>query len=328
MSLVQLEGVHRTFQRGSGPLIRAVDDVSLSIERGETVALIGESGSGKSTLGRLILRLLDPDRGTIRFDGQDLGALDTDQMRAIRRRMTVVFQEPYESLNPRMTIGNIVSEPLEIHRPELNRRARRDLVLQALERVGLGDRHLRRFPSQLSGGQQQRVGIARAIVTEPDFIVLDEPTSSLDLSVRATVLQVLTDLQQELGLAYLFISHDIHTVEYLSDRIAVMYLGRVVETGSTEMIFDDPRHPYTRALLSARLSTDPDESLPRLRLSGDIGSPDRAPDGCVLYGRCPIGHAGCTERPIPLLPFQPGHDVACIEAPRVDELLGEPATWT
>jgi len=271
MSLVDVQEVHKTFpsrQRGGDP-VHALRGVSLTVDEGETLAIIGESGSGKSTLGRAVLRLLDVDSGTVSFDGKDLGAMDRKELRAQRAEMQVVFQEPYESLNPRMSVGAIVAEPLQIHRPELGSSETRRLVREALERVGLPALAASRLPGELSGGQQQRVGVARAIVSRPRFVVLDEPTSSLDLSIRAQILALLAELQEDLGLAYLFVSHDMHTVEWVSDRVAVMYLGKFVETGPTADLFANPQHAYTRTLLSARLSADPREKHAYRAFPGD-----------------------------------------------------------
>ncbi len=310
MPIVRLDDVTKTFQTPGG-LVHAVNGVSLEIARGETVALIGESGSGKSTLGRLLLGLYAPDAGTIEFDGRDLTRLDARELRAVRSELTVVFQEPDESLNPRMTIGQNIAEPLRIHQPKMDRAERRERVAAALDAVSLPRESAGRYPGQLSGGQQQRVGIARAIVTDPKFVVLDEPTSSLDLSVRSQVLSLLQELQERLDLSFLFITHDIHTVGYVSDRIAVMYLGQVVETGPTDQVFADPKHPYTLALLASTLSPDPGVSLPSLTLSGEIPRPTDLPEGCLFYSRCPYRHdARCeTERP-QLREVAPGHHVA------------------
>lgn len=261
MSLVEIDSVFKTFSprvRG-GELVRALRGVTLRVEEGETVAIIGESGSGKSTLGRAALRLLDVDEGTVCFDGVDIGALSSKELRAARANMQIVFQEPYESLNPRLSVGSIVAEPLEIHQPQLKTQETRARVLATLDRVGLPPDAVRRLPGELSGGQQQRVGIARAIISRPRFMVLDEPTSSLDLSIRAQILALLAELQEEYNMAYLFVSHDMHTVEWVSDRIAVMYLGEIVETAPTAQLFSSPKHSYTQSLLSARLSADPRE---------------------------------------------------------------------
>jgi len=314
MSLVKLEHVSKTFKRDKGSTLYAVNDVSLTIDRGETVGLIGESGAGKSTIGRLALRLQTPDAGVITFEGQDLAELSKQSLSAVRARMTVVFQEPYQSLNPRMNVGEIVGEPLVIHERRLGRSERRQRVVDALEHVALGQTFLDRYPAELSGGQQQRVGIARAIVTRPSFVVLDEPTSSLDLSVRAQVLQLLGDLQKEFDLAYLFISHDIHSVEHLSSRLAVMYLGQIVEIGPAAAVFTDPLHPYTQALLSAALSADPDVKPARFLLRGEIPSPTNLPRGCFLHGRCPLGTDECTRAPVPLHHAVAAHEVACLKA--------------
>jgi ABC-type oligopeptide transport system ATPase subunit len=261
MSLLEVEDLHKTYasrQRGGDP-VRALKGVSISIDPGETLAVIGESGSGKSTLGRAVLRLIDSDSGTIRFDGTDLATLDRKQLQRRRADMQIVFQEPYESLNPRLSVGSIVAEPLQIHYAQRGAKQIRREVLETLERVGLPTDSARRLPGELSGGQQQRVGIARAIISRPRFMVLDEPTSSLDLSIRKQILDLLHQLQQEFSIGYLFVSHDMHTVEWVSDRIAVMYLGEIVETAPTRQLFSRPQHAYTRTLLSARLSPDPRE---------------------------------------------------------------------
>jgi oligopeptide/dipeptide ABC transporter ATP-binding protein len=325
MSLVKLDGVTKTFGRPGGPLVHAVNDVSLTINAGETVALIGESGSGKSTLARLAIRLHDPDSGVIEFDGHDLAGYRKEAMRKLRSEMSMVFQEPFESLNPRQRIGRTVEEPLVIHEPKLSRSERRARVNDALEHVALPAAYFERFPHELSGGQQQRVGIARAIVTRPKFIVLDEPTSSLDLSVRAQILQLLARLRAELNLAYLFVSHDIHTVEYVADRIFVMYLGQVVETGAVTDVFEHPQHPYTQALLSATLSPDPRVKRERVMLGGEIPSATNLPPGCFLHGRCPIGTDECATQRVPLHRFTEDHLVACIKSPSIDDARSDAA---
>ncbi len=273
MSLVEVRDAHKTFaarQRGGTP-VHALRGVSLTVEEGETLAVIGESGSGKSTLGRAVLRLLDLDDGTVTFEGRDLGAMSPAELRAERAHMQVVFQEPFESLNPRMSVGSIVAEPLQIHQPGLGATSTRDAVRRTLDRVGLPPELAQRLPGELSGGQQQRVGIARAIVNRPRFVVLDEPTSSLDLSIRAQILALLAELQSELGLAYLFVSHDMHTVEWVSDRVAVMYRGEFVETRPTAELFAAPQHDYTKTLLSARLSADPREKHAYRAFAGETG---------------------------------------------------------
>ncbi len=260
MALIEIRDLVKTFKHG-GSTIVAVDSVSLTIEPATTMAVIGESGSGKTTLGRLMLGLLRADSGSVRFADDEITAMSEKQLRRLRSRMQVVFQEPFESLNPRMRVCDIVAEPLEIHEPTLTRKAREGRVAEVFETVGVADRLRRRFPVQLSGGEQQRVGIARAIITQPDFIVLDEPTSSLDVSMRAGILSLLQTLRARLGLTYCFISHDISTVEYLSGEVAVLYQGRVVEAGATTTVIRAPQHPYTKRLMSARLSVDPRERL-------------------------------------------------------------------
>ena len=299
MPLVTINNVHKSFKRGSQATVYAVSGASLEIERAETVALIGESGSGKSTLGWLALGLYQPDQGAVSFDGRRINGLKPGEMRSLRSRMTMVFQEPYGSLNPMMSIGQIVAEPLAIHDKDIGPDARRSRALATLERVQLDGSLYDRRPGDLSGGQQQRVGIARAIVTQPDFVVLDEPTSSLDLSVQAGILELLAELRDELGLAYLYISHDLDTVDHFSDRVAVMYLGQIVEIGPKASVLDDPRRPYTEALLSASLDADPTVTLAPLRVSGEIPSPTDLPAGCFFYSRCAYrSDPRCaTERP-------------------------------
>lgn len=314
MPLVEAEAVSKDFIGSGGAAVHAVVGVSLSIDPGQTLGLIGESGSGKSTMGRILLALVRPDSGRVRFDGVDLTSLSTGRLRRLRSRFQVVFQEPLESLNPRMSVGDIVAEPLIVHERSLGRGERRLRVKEVLDQVGLNESFADRYPRDLSGGQQQRVGIARAIVTRPKFVVLDEPTSSLDLSVRALILNLLGSLQKEFGLSYLLISHDIATVRHFCTHTAVMYLGRVVEYGPTAEVISRPRHPYTRALLSAALSVDPDERPPHYPLSGDIPSPTDVPPGCPLVGRCPIEIPECSERPVPLRQIEPGHFVACVRA--------------
>ncbi len=310
MALVALSEVHKTFRRGRSR-VHAVNGVDLHIEPGETLALIGESGSGKSTVGRLALGLLQPDEGQVIVDGMHLEQLDRKALQAARRNMTIVFQEPFQSLDPLMGVGRIIEEPLVIHEPSLTPTERRERVEDTMRRVILDPGLYERRPRELSGGQQQRVGVARAIVTGPKFVVLDEPTSSLDLSVQAGILELLANLQRDLGLAYLFISHDIGTVDFFSDRVAVMYLGQVVETGPKAAVLDTPRHPYTEALLSAALSADPDERPPHISLSGDIPSPTELPEGCFFYSRCSYrSDPRCAGENPPLHEVTPGHWVA------------------
>ena len=270
MPLVEVQHLVKHFDRGGGLLraktvVKAVDDVSFSIEEGETFALVGESGSGKSTTGRCMLRLIEPTSGQVRFRGEDVLAFDRSRMRAARRDMQMVFQDPYSSLNPRMRARDIVEEPLVIHRIG-TRPERRDRVAELFRLVGLDPAHLERYPHEFSGGQRQRIGLARALALEPSFIIADEPVSALDVSIQAQVINLLLDLQERLKLTYLFIAHDLRLVRHICTRVAVMYLGRIVETGTTELLFANPQHPYTQALLSAIPATDPDGRRPRIEL--------------------------------------------------------------
>ena len=292
--------------------VQAVDGVSLAIRPGETLALVGESGSGKTTLGRCILRLVEPTSGSIRFDGADLLALPPRDLRRARRNLQVVFQDPYGSLNPRMTVGAIVREPLDIHRIGRRGAEREDMVDALFRRVGLDPLMKRRYPHAFSGGQRQRVGVARAIALRPKLIVADEPVSALDVSIQAQVVNLLIDLQEEYRCAYLFIAHDLALVERFADRVAVMYLGRIVETASTRDLFARPRHPYTKALLQAIPIPDPD----RIRDAADVVeatavSPVDLPPGCRFHPRCPIAVEACRREDPPLREVAPGHFAAC-----------------
>ena len=299
--------------------VRAVDGVSFWLQRGETLGLVGESGCGKSTTGRAILRLIEPTGGRVFYDGQDLEALDRAQFRAFRRRAQIVFQDPFGSLNPRMTVGGMLAEVLKVHGLGETGGDRSARVQELLEMVGLHTEHAGRYPHEFSGGQRQRVGIARALAVEPEFIVCDEPVSALDVSVQAQVINLLRDLQRDLGLTYLFIAHDLAVVEYMSDRVAVMYLGKIVEITTAQELYKNPRHPYTRALLSAapRRDLKGGPVRERIRLSGDVPSPIRPPRGCPFYSRCP--HPGKDEecrRVAPLLVEKaPSHLAACCKHP-------------
>ena len=321
--LLDVQNLSVHFPIGGGRVVRAVENVSLSIRRGSIVGLVGESGSGKTTTGRAILRLIQPTSGRVVFDGTDVTALPEKQFRAWRRRMQIVFQDPYASLNPRMSVAEILGEALDTHGLAKGRRSER--IGELLERVGLNADHQRRFPHEFSGGQRQRIGIARALAVEPDFIVADEPVSALDVSVQAQVLNLIQDIQRDLGLTLLFVAHDLAVVDYLCDEIVVMYLGRIMEKGPTRLVYDRPRHPYTRALLSAAPVPDPRAKRDRIILKGDIPSPIAPPSGCVFRTRCPMAVDACARDLPPLAEREPGRFVACI---RDAELNDQPKTIT
>jgi peptide/nickel transport system ATP-binding protein len=314
--IVEVRGLKKYFalERGflgrSSAAIKAVDDVSFAIHSGETLCLVGESGCGKSTVGKLLMRLLEPTEGTIRLDGADITHLGTGEMRPHRKRMQMVFQDPYASLNPRMTAGRIVTEPLENY-SDFGRQEREERTALLFEKVGLRADAMKRFPFEFSGGQRQRLGIARALALNPALIVADEPVSALDVSVQAQVLNLMMDLQEELGLAYLFVSHDLAVVEHIGHRVAVMYLGRIVEIAGKEALFDAPLHPYTQALMSAAPIADPHVKRERIVLQGDVPSAVDPPSGCAFHTRCPFAFDRCrVERP-ELKANADGRRVAC-----------------
>ena len=290
--------------------VKAVDGVSFKVEAGETLALVGESGCGKSTVSRLVLRLIEADAGTVRFEGRDLGTLNADELRAFRRNAQIIFQDPYASLNPRMTVGQILTEPLVLHDlvPASRRRQR---VEELLRLVGLEPRFARRYPHEFSGGQRQRIAIARALAVEPKLIICDEPVSALDVSIRSQILNLLRDLQLRLGLAYIFVSHDLAVVKHIADRVAVMNLGTIVETADAQMLFSSPRHPYSRALLSAIPVPKPQAKRGRIVLQGEMPSALNPPSGCRFHTRCPHVIARCRSEVPPLIADSFGHATAC-----------------
>jgi oligopeptide/dipeptide ABC transporter ATP-binding protein len=306
----------RRLFRSDGGDVQAVNDVSFTIDRGETLGVVGESGCGKTTMGRSILRLLEPSSGSVLFDGVDVARLHGSALRKMRRRMQVVFQDPFSSLNPRMTAGAAVKEGILIHQIATGRAAD-DRVRVLFEEVGLDPAYASRYPHEFSGGQRQRIGVARALSVEPDMIVCDEPVSALDVSVQAQVINLLQDLQRDRGLTYLFIAHDLSVVRHIADRVAVMYLGRIVELGSSHDLYADPIMPYTRALLSAVPRPEPGHQRDRIVLQGEPPSPANPPPGCVFYSRCnhPLKDLDCTRIVPPLEEKAPSHFAACIKEP-------------
>jgi len=308
--LLYVNGLKKYFERANGELVRAVDGVSLAIQRGTTLGLAGESGSGKSTLARAILRLVEPTAGQLWFDGTDLRQLTAPQMRRMRRRLQIVFQDPLASLNPLMSAGDQIEDGMRFHRLH-DKQRRRERVAELLDLVGIGQQFAAAFPHEFSGGQQQRIGIARALAVEPDLLVCDEPVASLDVSIQAKILELLAHLQRQLGLTYLFIAHNLAVIEQVADRVAILYLGRIVEIGSTEELFGNALHPYTQALLSAvpRLKSGAER---RTQLEGEVPSPIHPPSGCRFHTRCPVAEPECSRIEPTLRPL-PGrdHQVAC-----------------
>lgn len=315
--LVELRGVSKRFPVRGGLLNRktghvcAVNDVTLKIKRGETLGLVGESGCGKTTLGRSILRLIEPSEGEVLFNGENILNYDQRQMRNMRRKMQIVFQDPYASLNPRMTIGGILSEAMDIHGLFLGKDERRKRLYELLEQVSLSKDVLQKYPHEFSGGQRQRICIARALAVEPEFIVCDEPVSALDVSVQAQVVNLFMDLQKELGLTYLFISHDLKVVEYISDRVSVMYLGNIVEIAKSSELYQDSKHPYTNALFSAIPMPDPEYKKERITLTGEMPSPRTPPKGCHFHPRCWLATDECKEKYPSVESHSPTHQYKC-----------------
>ena len=314
--LLKVEGLKKYFPIRKGILsrvsghVKAVDDVSFFVNKGETLGIVGESGCGKSTTGRMLMRLLEPTEGKVTFDGKELTNISNDDMRKARREIQMVFQDPYASLNPRHTIEKILEEPLIVHGLG-DSKSRKKKVRELLEIVGLSSYHAKRYPHQFSGGQRQRIGIARALMTNPKLIIADEPVSALDVSIQAQVLNLMQDLQKELNLTYIFIAHDLGVVRHISDRVGVMYLGKMVELTDSELLYDKPLHPYTQALLSAVPVPDPNFVREQVLIKGDIPSPSNPPSGCTFHTRCPFKMDVCTKLVPKLEEIELGHSVAC-----------------
>ena len=314
--LVKVQGLKKYFPVRAGIMqrvvaqVQAVDDVSFVIQKGETLGMVGESGCGKTTIGRTMLRLIEPTAGSVMYDGRDVFKLKSGELKAVRRDLQIIFQDPFASLDPRVPIGESVMEGLHIHNIGVPKE-RTDVMMDMLKRVGLEHYHARRYPHEFSGGQRQRIGIARALALRPKFIVCDEPVSALDVSIQSQVLNILKDLQSEFGLTYLFIAHNLSVVEHISDRVAVMYLGKMVELADRDEIYRDPKHPYTQALMSAIPVPDPKLKRSRTILKGDVPSPLHPPSGCRFHPRCPIAAQVCSEKEPEFREIKPNHWVAC-----------------
>ncbi|OUM97527.1 MAG: oligopeptide ABC transporter ATP-binding protein OppF [Thermobacillus sp. ZCTH02-B1] len=310
---VEVRDLRKYFPAGRRQVLKAVDGIDFTIRRGETLGLVGESGCGKTTAGRTVIRLYEPTSGRITIGGTDIAGLKRSALKAFRRRMQMIFQDPYASLNPRMTVSDIIGEALDIHGLAASRAERARRVGELLELVSLGAEHASRYPHEFSGGQRQRIGIVRALAVEPEFIVCDEPISALDVSIQAQIVNLLIDLQRKMGLTYLFIAHDLAMVKYVSDRIAVMYLGRIVELARSEDLYGDPQHPYTRALLSAIPIPDPDAEArkERILLQGELPNPVHPPSGCPFRTRCPLAMERCAREAPAFREVRPGHWAAC-----------------
>jgi oligopeptide transport system ATP-binding protein len=314
--LVEVERLKKWFPVRGGVFstvvasVKAVDEVDFFITQGETLSLVGESGSGKTTAGRTMLKLLEPTSGKVIYKGKDITKFTPNQMRPLRRNMQIMFQDPYGSLNPRMPVGDIIQEPLDVHSIG-TRKERRQAVAAMMETVGLRPEYEKRYPHEFSGGQRQRIGVARALVLNPEFLVLDEPISALDVSIQSQIINLLQELQQRLNLTYLFIAHDLAVVRHMSDRVAVMYLGKIVETAENDELFDHPLHPYTQALLSAVPVPDPEVKRERIILQGDVPSPVNPPSGCHFRTRCPYAMPICKEQEPLAIESAPGHTVSC-----------------
>jgi len=312
-NLLEVNNLTKFFNVGGGHQLKAVNDISFQLRKGETLGLVGESGCGKSTAGRTILRLYEPTNGEVKFEGTNIYSLSGSKMKALRRNMQMIFQDPYASLNPRMTVTDIIGEALDVHRLVGSRAERKKRVEELLDLVGLNPDHATRYPHEFSGGQRQRIGIARALAVDPKFIVCDEPISALDVSIQAQVVNLLMKLQKQFGLTYLFIAHDLAMVKHISDRVAVMYLGKMVELTTAEELYANPMHPYTRALLSAIPIPDPEVEANRERivLKGDLPSPIHPPSGCHFRTRCPMATEKCAKEEPRFLEVKPGHWTAC-----------------